>query len=136
MMDLILNAFVSLLEEYVKLTKVSLFIKLVCTQEEEDNLNISFESGSSWDIDTSWNSVSDFIAKVEKSIAKPTEKTTAVNSIGYEELPRTKPKVKSAEDRHRLDEFSHSSWDDDTLSSNFCSDNDNDYMKRIHSPGR
>ena len=91
----------------------------------------------SWDIDTSWNSVSEFISKVEKAIEKPKESTSVQNSIGYEELPRTKTQVQSAEDRkYSLDEFSQSSWDDDTLSSNFCSDNDNDYTKRIHGTTR
>lgn len=74
-------------------------------------------------IDTSWNSVSKFIAQVEDSI-----RTSPANSIGYEEIPRTK--VRTAEDRKNQDNFSHSSWDDDTLSSNFCSEDDDD-VKRM-----
>jgi hypothetical protein len=68
-------------------------------------------------MDSRWNSVSKYISEVEKSFTE----------IQHEEIPRALPQVQTAADRrHNLDEQSHGSWDDDTLSSNFCSDHDND----------
>ncbi len=94
----------------------------------------SIDTGLSWDIDTSY-SVTEFIAKVEKSMYNnTTNPSSGQNSIGYEELPRTKADALSGdEEKSSFDDgFSHSSWDDDTLSSNFCSDNETDQMKRKH----
>lgn len=86
---------------------------------------------SSWKVPASLSSVSDFLGKVEKSMESKLFPVSEEYISSYEELPRAEAQVQSAEDRrHRLDEFSHSSWDDDTLSSNFCSDHDNDDTKR------
>ena len=67
----------------------------------------------------------DFIAKVEREIEQQAEQSSPQNSIGYEELPRTKVQVEIEKDSEEgIDRYSQCSWDDDTLSSNFCSDNE------------
>ncbi len=96
----------------------------------QEQSSSSILDSNKWNIDTSWNSVSKFIAQVEDSMRTKTT-TPDNNSIGYEEIPRAK--VQTAEDRKKQDEYSHSSWDDDTLSSNFNSDNEDghDNLKRM-----
>ena len=81
------------------------------------------DTGTSWDINTNFSS--DLIGDAERPIIQEsTDPSPIQNSIGYEELlPRLKPDI------HSGDEFSNSSWDDDTLSSNFCSDNESKDVK-------
>ena len=102
----------------------------MCSQEVIEAMNAPINTNLNWNDDSSWKSMEDLIGEVENSIIDSSLSPSDNDIIGYEELPRAEAKSQKAKDtKYNFDNFSHSNWDDDTLSSNFCSDIDHGMEK-------